>query len=549
MLAGRYKGRVSALSKGSFVSVSLRRHSCNVTGLHLPPIARRECFSPLVIEEMLADTHLPSFSEITNKFKDTNTFDLEKSRESGDIPNDVTSEDFEKVFQEKIDICMYVFDHNSNQESDREKKKTQYSALSAIMSLYTDGFSSRKMTPEQHKKVIEVIELHLLHCYPPFENRLFFGEEQIGVNFKDFSFFDIIYELLPRLFTVPLAKPFFLNKWYKRLLNTLNSPDVRERDSAGKCLVQYYVGFESQRDLFIEDCCKMIGSVLSDNATPYCIKPLLGVLVKVFGTMPNNIPKKWQQLVCDHVVPIVRSSYLTSFVMNYRRLIEIMMVADKTIPRLLFLYFHKYWPYSLLLKQSWVLELMNLTIENMTLTDFQVVVMKVASFYKQCVFSESLRVCQGAIKIWLNPKIVPKLESKSQRVIPVMKPALMKVAKYHWHADTREEADRALDVMDRVDPMTARDCDGHDETHRIDRQKMTKWIFIAKSAEAYDHGHFESRREKIEEEFRRKPIVHCEMRRDKVHFAAPVGSAHARSIKRLSVPKVNPPAMLRRLTV
>ena len=535
----KYNGRLSALTLVRIPRHHSRRNSVECHRM-LPPLSScRASHSLIDVASIMSEISPPTC--VCEEPKLLRDLDLSVIETVDPIEFD-TDEAFMEAFNRQLEICRYIFDVESSDFSD-PRKKAQVDALGRILKVYSEVESYRKLSLSDHKNVLDVIEMHISHCFPPFDLRIFCGEEKLSVNFADFRSLEFIYRILALMYPVASARPVFGVNWHRKLIPALNSPDSRERDAVVKCLVQFYVNFETMRDDLIERLCELMASVLYGDATPYCVRPALCVLLRILSNMSGEIPKHWLELICQKVLPVFRSPYLTSFVVIYRKILEIVLPTDRNLPANSFWYFWKYFPRGLFVNQSYVVDFMNLALAQMNVTEFVQNAPKIGMIYRSCILSDNMRVTEAAMRIWLEPKILSRLENKKKVLIPLMRSAVSRVERWHWNSTTQQIALKVLEVMKVLDPMAYQD-DGCRNLQHQEEQSMVKWLFVMRTAVSINRdSEIGAKMEPvIREAFRRKPCV--PMLKPRANGLELRKKMAIRSESRLSVPKVVPPCLL-----
>lgn len=537
----KYTGRLSALSLLRTERHHSRRHSVEWCR-GLPRLATNRSALTLNDVATLLNDISPHNAPV---FEPKSIRDFDPATLEGFEAIECDSDEaFFDLFNKQLEICSYTLDLNAK-DLDDPRTKAQIDAFGRILKTYSDVQTCSRLKEENHKNVLHIIEIHISHCFPPFDTRFFYGEEKLAVNFFDIRALELVYRILSMMLSVSAARPVFGVNWHRKLLPVLNSPDSRERDLVVKCLVQFYINFESMRDDIISCICEMMRNALNGSATPYCIRPVLCVILRILSNSIADIPKQWIDLITRRVLPVVRSEYLASFVFVYRKILELIFPTDPALPGIFFWYVWRYFPRHFYVNQSYIVDFMNMAIAQMDVNEFLHNAVRIGAIYRDFILSDNMRVTQAAMRIWLDPKILGRLENRKKIMIPMMRSAVSKVERTHWNSTTQQDATRVLEVMKGLDPMAYQDASCRNMQHQQE-QTMVKWLFVMKTAVAVseDREIAVKMEPVIKDAFKRKPPAFPPLNQNGPTVTARAKKTLTRREARLSMPRVTPPSLI-----
>ena len=319
-------------------------------------------------------------------------------------------------------------------------------AMIEILNAFAEMVQNRLLTSVVRSELFAALTANIVRPIPRFDGITTVDESvSVECDCKN-SLLHSCYVLLMRLQTYNPRLPAFSQKFALELLEVAGSSDPRERDSVGRFLEVYVAKHLRTSDGFVVAMSKYLEMFVGDpGQSPFRI----GVILKCFLVVVKNTPMTMlhRRTFVNYVLPLLQSPHFHIYQNPLVELCEACSEEDRSLSTLIVRKCCRYWPRMSAGKQAAFMSLITVHAGKMPLREFNALLPKIFEANADCIKSPCATVTSSALLIWMSLALEAPIQANTQRIYPIIVPAILAAPKFQWNDDQRNTVSAIAKVM------------------------------------------------------------------------------------------------------
>mmetsp|Transcript_6751 Transcript_6751/g.9446 ORF Transcript_6751/g.9446 Transcript_6751/m.9446 type:complete len:592 (-) Transcript_6751:419-2194(-) len=405
-----------------------------------------------------------------------------------DIPQlrDYPTAKREQLFEQKLELCCYIFDFEDIQSMKKEKEVKRQTLLELVDFVNTSQ-GQKIFTESAMPAIMKMVRINLCRTLPP-PTEDYDPEEDEPVLEPSWPHLQVVYEFFLRFVVssevnAKIAKKYVDANFCYRLIDLFDSEDPRERDYLKTILHRIYGKFMSHRS-FIR---KTISNVFYRFVYETEKHNGIGELLEILGSIINGfaIPLKREHLhfLQTALIPL----HVPKCVNLYHQQLSYCVIQfvekdpDTAVPILKGLI--KYWPWSSSSKQVLIMNELEEILELLGHEPLLLIRDDLFELIRKCLSSDHFQVTERTLFLWNNDQLVNHgclSKAHAPILLPIIYTALIEKSEKHWNATVESLATNVLKVYQDFDIKTFNQCkeqaeEAAAEKLRIETKRQAEW--------------------------------------------------------------------------
>lgn len=404
-----------------------------------------------------------------------------------DLPNlpsftEIPQAEIPEMITKKLELCMNLCNFFSN-KIDIEAKQRKGKSLNDLIFLFNDQFYTKFLGYNHLFLAVHMFEMHFDRSPYIVHSQILIDDEKIEYIDMSWPHMSLVYELLILFLKVFRSQLHLPQSMINNMIALLNTPDANERDELSEFFVIYLQTYQEQKKPIFMKFKAMIIEYNISKTTPYCISPILKILLKFPKTSQIFLEPKIYTLS-----PLFCAPHVSLFFSLLLPLIEIFTAGNEKVLMETVKFFMLRFPVSPAPAQIIRISILNSLVEQMKSESFQMIYPSLFYLYAKLASSGNSKVCQVSFLIWQNPKIRRLMVPFSLQILDIMYPSICNTLKTHWSQAVKSSAVYVIKSMQSMEPAHFERLHKLNPVLVADDKEITKWEQIIKIASNFDSG-------------------------------------------------------------
>eukprot|EP01029_Cantina_marsupialis_P028638 TRINITY_DN777804_c0_g1_i1.p1 TRINITY_DN777804_c0_g1~~TRINITY_DN777804_c0_g1_i1.p1 ORF type:complete len:472 (+),score=123.32 TRINITY_DN777804_c0_g1_i1:132-1547(+) len=391
---------------------------------------------------------------------------------------DVASSKRLSLFQQKLQLCSVIFNFE-DEKSDIEEKKIKRQTLVEIAEYLKMKNLSNKLPDAILPHIIAMASVNIFRALPPQPEDWDPEDEE---EFKEpaWPHLEMVYEIMSRFvlseeINYKVARRYLNQTFCLRLLELLDSEDVRERDWVKTIVHRIYHKFISHRGFIRRVMANIVYRFVYETEHFNGIAEILMIVESITNGLKTPLKLEHAVFLRRVLIPLHRPKYIIPYIVNLTFcMAKFMARFPKTLPPI-FRGILQYWPKSNSAKQVLLLEeLEELLKVAKNAEEINEVIEPIFRVIASCLESDHFQVAERALYIWNNDSLVQHgclSVAFCNKVVPIIYGPLCGVAQRHWNPAIEKMATNVVNMYKEYDPVM---CDLCEKEHLKRQDKKVK---------------------------------------------------------------------------
>lgn len=424
----------------------------------------------------------------SSRFRDVKKADLVK------LPNitDVPAKDRPALIVEKLRQCSATFDFTIAL-NDIRSKDIKRSALNELIEYFSNP--NNGIPAQVYPEMVQMYDCNLFRTLSPPLNpnaAEFDPEEDEPTLEAAWPHLGLVYELFLKFLESPdfqgaIAKTYINNHFVENLLELFDSEDPRERDYLKTTLHRVYGKMLNLRS-FIRRAMNNVFLRFTLETQKYNgIAELLEILGSVINGFTLPLKPEHKTFLMKVLVPLHRVRSLNAYHPQLSYCIIQFLDKDPSLTAGVLRALFRIWPKVNSPKEVLFLTELEEILEGTDADSFQSVSEMLFTQLAKCVASPHFQVAERSLYFFNSSQLVTFIDQDSERIIPVIFPALFKISKNHWNRAINTLIINALKLLSEINQPVFEACTAkfkleQQKQSQKDKQRQDRWAAVEKRA-------------------------------------------------------------------
>lgn len=393
-------------------------------------------------------------------------------------PNDIS---FQNIFDRKIKACLQTCNFGyADAEASVKAKET---LLNHFLTFLESSKTSKSLSAQNVSKLLEMIKVNIVRKIDGIERIVFISEDNPNVTVREWPHLQIIYRILQlvlKYYTAYIPPEFAVS-----IVSALNSTDEKERFQVRDFLNTYCVKNPESQSLILIPLLKSLVDYGNSLSPPFGIASTLELIRNLSRNLGSDISFL---IFSNYILPLLKAPHLSFFYKEMQTTIQFFMLCEQRNVTQVIDYLLKYFPYTIMIKQVYFLNLLTETIPKLSQRDFSSRIEKIFAIYTRCSKSPSSKIADTALNLWQSLEMQAIIKLFAPKIFPITLPALFSIVQEHWCQSVRQNAQKAIDFANKTDKRIVCDIQSRNTStnSNTETEESKKWAKLAELASKRD---------------------------------------------------------------
>lgn len=386
---------------------------------------------------------------------------------------------FQNIFDRKIKACVQTC--NFGYADAEASVKAKEVLLNHFLSFLQSSKTSKSLSPSNVLKLLEMIKVNVVRKIDFIERIVFISEDNPNVSVREWPHLQIIYhilELLLKNYPSDIPPEFVVS-----IVQVLNSTDEKERIKVKEFINSYCVKNPESQSLILIPLLKSLVDYGNNLTPPFGISSTL----EIIKILSHNCGSDISFLIfSNYIIPLLKTPHLSFFYKEMMTTIQFFMGCEQRNVTIVVDFLLKYFPYTIMIKQVYFLNLLTETIPKLSQRDFSNRIDKIFSVYSRCSKSPSSKIADTALNLWQSFEMQAIIKIFASRIFPIALPPLFYIVQEHWCQSVRQNAQKAIDFANKTDKRIVYDLQSQSRNSIQESEESKNWAKLAELASKRD---------------------------------------------------------------
>lgn len=395
-------------------------------------------------------------------------------------PNDIS---FQNIFDRKIKACLQTcnFGYADAEASVKEKE----TLLNHFLTFFESSKNAKSLSVQNVTKLLEMIKVNIVRKIDCIERIAFISEDNPNVAVREWPHLQIIYRILQLILKYYYS--YIQPEFAVSIVSALNSTDEKERFQVKEFLINYCNKNPESQSFVLIPLLKSLVDYGNNLTPPFGIASTL----ELIKTLTQNLGGDISFLIfSNYILPLLKTPQLSFFYKEMVTTIQFFMCCEQRNVTLVIDYLLKYFPYTIMIKQVYFLNLLTETIPKLSQRDFSSRINKIFAIYSRCSKSPSSKIADTALNLWQSLEMQAIIKLFAVKIFPIALPPLFYIVQEHWCQSVRQNAQKAIDFANKTDKKIVLDIQSKSRNgsiySNIESEESKTWAKLAELASARD---------------------------------------------------------------
>eukprot|EP00929_Paragymnodinium_shiwhaense_P032487 TRINITY_DN179_c0_g1_i1.p1 TRINITY_DN179_c0_g1~~TRINITY_DN179_c0_g1_i1.p1 ORF type:complete len:456 (-),score=120.88 TRINITY_DN179_c0_g1_i1:177-1544(-) len=368
----------------------------------------------------------------------------------------------QRLFKEKLLACREVYDFSKEIDmADKDKKRQTLMELIDHASFSQNCFNEKSI-PD----VVGMVSANIFRALQTkIRDPLAFADadEDEPILEASWPHLQIIYEFFLRFIvsndTDPkIAKHHLNQSFLRKLLELFDSEDPRERDYLKTILHRFYGKFMSLRAFLRRAIQHVFAKVAYECESHNGVCELLEIFGSIINGFATPLKEEHKDFLSQALLPLLKSRGLSTHFAQLSYCLQQFVEKDPRLSTAVVAALLRFWPVSMTSKQVLYLNLLEETLEQMQVSDFQKVQPALIKRMAMCFECAHFQVAERTLFFWNNDYITKLLNNSRQEIFPVIVGSLQRNSTNHWNSAVHSLTCNVCNLLMAADPALFEEC-------------------------------------------------------------------------------------------
>lgn len=406
------------------------------------------------------------------------------------------SNEREKLFKEKIELCCKLYDFSINLLDDFEVKTAKEDILIELEDVIIDEPNLIMSFDSVYRELFRMFETNVFRSLPPSLNQNvpeYDPEEDEPPLEPAWPHLQPVYNLLIRFidspqFDVTRAKLHINEHFVLKLLGLFESEDPRERDYLKTMLHRIYGKFLGLRSYIRRQINNVFFSFIYESEYHNGISDLLEILGSIINGFVIPLKEEHKTLLLKVLMPLHKARTLNAYHAQLAYCIVQFIEKEPSLAEPVVKSLLKYWPKVHSIKEVMFLSEIEEILDITEPLAFKKVMEELFRQIARCIKSNQFQVAERALYFWNNDYILSLINDNVGVILPIVFPALHIDPSAHWNKTIHGLIYNALKLSTEMDQKLFHDLVLQHNIQKkrqaiIQDDKDRKWQKIQEMAE------------------------------------------------------------------
>jgi len=375
----------------------------------------------------------------------------------------VASNDRQKLFLKKLELCCYTFDF-TNPGLDVREKEMKRECLQDLVDYVNSG--NGKFSDEVSPLVVHMISINLFRTLPPSKHSSMesydLDEEEPSLE-PAWPHLSIVYELLLRYVVssdtdAKIAKAYINQQFILRLLDLFDSEDPRERDYLKTILHRIYGKFMCHRPFIRRAINHVFYRFVYETERHNGIAELLEILGSIINGFALPLKEEHKMFLRRALLPLHKPKCLPLYHQQLSYCVTQFVEKDSTLAEVVIRGLLRFWPVTNSHKEVLFLGELEEILELTQDKEFAAVAEPLFRQVSKCLTSCHFQVGERSLFLWNNEYVLQLVHHNKELIIPLIVGALEENAKQHWNPAVHSLSLNVRKMFQDMDPKLYEKC-------------------------------------------------------------------------------------------